>query len=416
MNNDTAMESKQDRNTMPGALEGLRVLDLSRFISGPYCAMMLGDMGAEVVKIEKPGSGELVRKYEPSLGGNSLYSMVFNRNKKSLSIDLREPAGQQLLRDLVKEADVLIENFRPGTMEKMGCGWDDLSAINPGLIMARISGFGQDGPYADRPCFDVISQAMSGLMDLTGEPDGPPTVIGTYVSDYITANYATIGILGALRARERSGEGQVVDVALLDCAVSMLLTAIPERKLLGTRMTRRGNRDRYGPPTASYRTADGHWVYITAGTMFPRFAKAIGRPDLLEDPRYATFAARIEHTAEVEKIAADWIGRRSTQEVLETLEAADLPCAKIADIDDVINNPQLRHREQIIEVDHPGVGNVPMQGVTIRLSKTPLTVRSSLPDIGQHSREILASWLNYDQDEVDALLGKGIIAAREETA
>lgn len=399
---------------MSGALEGLRVLDLSRFISGPYCAMMLGDMGAEVVKIEKPGSGELVRKYEPAIGGNSLYAMVFNRNKKSLSIDLRQEAGQKLLRELVKEADVLIENFRPGTMEKMGCGWDALRAINPRLIMARISGFGQDGPYADRPCFDVISQAMSGLMDLTGDPDGPPTVVGTYVSDYITANYATIGILGALQARERTGEGQVVDVALLDSAVSMLLTAIPERKLMGTRMTRRGNRDRYGPPTASYLTADGDWVYITAGTMFPRFAKAIGRPELLDDPRYATFAARIKHTAEVEKMAADWIGQRTTKEVLETLEAADLPCAKIADIDDVIDNPQLRHRQQIIEVDHPGIGKVPMQGVTIRLSKTPLTVRSALPEIGEHSDEVLASWLNYDQANLAELLDSGVVSVRDQ--
>src|SRR3546814_274972 len=358
MNNKSTIKLEQGRKTMSGALEGLRVLDLSRFISGPYCAMMLGDMGAEVVKIEKPGSGELVRKYEPALGGNSLYSMIFNRNKKSLPIDLRKPEGQQLLRDLVKEADILIENFRPGTMEKMGCSWEELRSINPRLIMARISGFGQDGPYAERPCFDVISQAMSGLMDLTGDPDGPPTVVGTYVCDYITANYATIGILGALQARERTGEGQVVDVALLDSAVSMLLTAIPERTLIGSRMTRRGNRDRYGPPTASYLTSDGDWVYITAGTMFPRFAKAIGRPELLENPRYATFGARIEHAAEVEKIAADWIGQRSTTEVLEILTAADLPCAKIATIDDVISNPQLRHREQIIEVDHPGVGKV----------------------------------------------------------
>lgn len=399
---------------MSGALDGLRVLDLSRFISGPYCGMMLGDMGAEVIKVEKPGNGELSRKYEPSLDGNSLYTMVFNRNKKSLPIDLRKPAGQELLRKLVKEADILIENFRPGTMEKMGCGWDELRAINPRLIMARISGFGQDGPYSERPCFDVIAQAMSGLMDLTGEPDGPPTVVGTYVCDYITANYATIGILGALQARQRTGQGQVVDIALLDSAVSMLLTAIPERELMGSRMTRKGNRDRYGPPTAAYLTADNDWVYITAGTMFPRFANAIGRPELLEDPRYGSFGARIEHAAEVEKIAADWIGQRSTQEVLDTLTAADLPCAKVATVDDVIANPQLRHREQIVDVDHPGVGKVPMQGVTIRLSETPLSIRSALPEIGQHSEDVLTSWLKYSDADIQSLLANEVISLQDE--
>lgn len=398
---------------MSGALEGLRVLDLSRFISGPYCAMMLGDMGAEVIKIEKPGSGELVRSYEPALGHNSLYSMVYNRNKKSLPIELRKPEGQALLRELIKEADVLIENFRPGTMEKMGCDWETLHALNPRLIMARISGFGQDGPFAHRPCFDVIAQASSGLMDLTGDPDGPPSVIGTYICDYVTASYATVGILGALQARHRTGKGQVVDVALLDSAVSLLLTAIPERMLIGNRMTRRGNRDRYGPPTASYLTADNDWVYITAGTMFPRFAQAIGRPDLLEDPRYGSFAARIENAADVEKIAADWIGARSTEEVLSTLQAADLPCAKVATIDDVIANPQLKHREQIVEVDHPGVGKVPMQGVTIRLSDTPLKVERPLPELGQDTHEVLSSWLRYTDMAIQSLIDSGVIDAAD---
>jgi crotonobetainyl-CoA:carnitine CoA-transferase CaiB-like acyl-CoA transferase len=395
------------------ALAGLRVLDLSRFISGPYCAMMLADMGAEVIKIEKPGTGEQVRGYEPGLGGTSLYAMMFNRNKKSLPIDLRMPQGQELLRNLIAQSDVVIENFRPGTMEKMGCGWETLRALNPRLVMARITGFGQTGPYADRPCFDVIAQAMSGLMDMTGEPDGPPSVIGTYVCDYITANYATIGILGALQARERSGEGQMVDVALLDSAVSMLLTAIPERVVLGSRMTRRGNRDRYGPPTASYQSADGDWIYIVAGSMFHRFAVAIGRAELLQDPRYSSFAARIERTSEVESIAAEWISARSTEEVLRILTAADVPCAKVATIDDVIDNPQLRHREQIIDVDYPGVGIVPMQGVTIKLSETPLEVKTPIPALGEHSAEVLASWLGLDGQATDALHRAQVIEVRQ---
>lgn len=394
---------------MADALEGMKVLDMSRFIAGPYCAMILGDMGAEVVKIEKPGEGELCRGYQPEIGGNSVYAMMFNRNKLGLSLDLRKPEGLKILKDLVASADVLIENFRPGTMEKMGCSWEELSAINPRLIMARVSGFGQDGPFAAKPCFDVIAQAMSGLMDLTGDPDGPPSVIGTYICDYVTALYTTIGILGAIKARDSSGRGQVVDVALLDLAVSLLTTAIPERLVMGTRVTRRGNHDRFGPPTASYRTADGGWVYVTAGTLFPRFAMAIGRPELLDDPRYATFKARHERTEELEAIAAEWFGRHLTAEALAILAGADVPCTKIANIDDVVSNPQLRHRGQIVDVPVPGGATVPMQGVTIHLSETPLTIRRGLPDVGAHSESVLQAWLGYSPAEIEELQRSGTI-------
>ena len=396
----------------PGPLHGIRVVDLSRFISGPYCAMMLGDMGAEVLKIEKPGSGEVARSYAPTLGDTSLYSMVYNRNKKSVPIDVRHPEGQALLRELIAQADVVVENFRPGTMEKMGCDWETLSRLNPRLIMARISGFGQTGPYAELPCFDAIAQAMSGLMDLTGEPDGAPTISGTFMCDYVTANYAAIGILAALQGRERTGKGQVVDVSLLDSAVSMLMTAIPSRKLLGTRMTRRGNRDPYGPPTASYQSADGEWIYIYAGTLFARFAAAIGRPELLQDPRFCSFEARQKNGPAVEQIAIDWIGARPAAEVLEVLRAAEVPCAKVATIDDVIADPQLKHREQIVEVEHPGIGPVPMQGVTVRLSDTPLSIRRAIPALGEHSEEILASWLGYSPEKTEALVRGKVIQAQ----
>lgn len=394
---------------MASVLENIRILDLSRFIAGPYCSMLLGDMGADVVKIETPGKGELARNYEPQVDGQSLYTMVFNRNKRGLTINLRSPEGQDLLRELVKEADVLVENFRPGTLEKMGCGWDVLSEINPRLILARISGFGQTGPYAQKPCFDVIAQSMSGLMDVTGDPDGPPTVIGTYVCDYVTAMYATIGILGAIEARHTTGRGQVVDVSLLDSAVSMLTTAIPERLMLDRKMTRRGNRDPYGPPTASYKTGDGDWVYIACGSLFPRFAKAIGREDLLEDERFATFAARGGHTKELEAIAAEWIAERSTTEVLETLEREDVPCTKIASIDDVVENPQLAHRNQIVNVPTKTGRDVPMQGVTIHLSETPLSIRTGLPDVGGDSAEILSDWLGYSEGRVERLKSEGFI-------
>jgi crotonobetainyl-CoA:carnitine CoA-transferase CaiB-like acyl-CoA transferase len=403
------MNHDESKPRKAGPLDGIRVVDLTRFISGPYCAMMLGDMGAEVLKVEKPGSGEIVRSYAPQVGTTSLYSMIYNRNKKSVPIDVRKPAGKELLRKLISKADIVLENFRPGTMEKMGCDWETLHAENPRLIMARISGFGQSGPYAHLPCFDAIGQAMSGLMDLTGDPDGPPTISGTFMCDYATANYATIGILAALQARERTGEGQVVDVSLLDSAVSMLMTAIPSRSLLGTKMTRRGNRDPYGPPTASYKTADGDWIYIYAGTLFARFTAAIGRPELLEDPRFCSFAARQANRAAVEQVASEWIGSRPTLEVMDTLRAAEVPCAKVATIDDVIADPQLKHRNQIVDVEHPGVGKVPMQGVTMHLSETPLSIQRPIPSLGQDSAEVLASWLGYTDDEVNVLADQQVV-------
>ena len=376
-----------------GALAGLKVLDLSRFIAGPYCTMMLADMGADVVKIEKPGDGDITRSYQPQVGGTSLYSMVFNRNKRSLTLDVRTPEGQQQLRALIAQADVLVENFRPGVMEKMGCGWESLHALNPRLIMARVSGFGQDGPYAEKPCFDVIAQAMGGLMEVTGAPDGPPTVAGTYICDYTTAMYTCIGVLGALAARERTGLGQLVDVALFDCATSMLLTAIPEKVLLGRDTTRRGNTDRYGAPNNTYRTADDDWVHIAAGTLYARFFTAIGRAELIDDERYNSIPQRLKNRESLDKIAGDWIRSTATADVLALMERYEVPCAKVATISDVLDNPQLRHRGQITEVQHPGIGAVPMQGVTIRLSGTPLTIRHGQPPVGADTTAVLHDWL-----------------------
>jgi len=271
-----------DESPAVGALDGIRVVDLSRFIAGPYCAMLLGDMGADVIKVEPPGRGENSRTFAPFIEGESLYTMVFNRNKRSLTLDLRSEQGKNVLRSLLQKADVLVENFVPGTLEKMGLDWDTLKALNPRLVVTRISGFGQDGPLARKPCFDVIAQTMSGLMDITGEADGRPTMAGTYVVDYATGLYATIGTLGALQSRTRTGAGQVVDVALLDSAMSMLMTAIPEQMLLGRTMTRRGNRDRYAAPANTFPTKDGAWVHfvVAAEPMFRLLANAMQRHKL----------------------------------------------------------------------------------------------------------------------------------------
>jgi crotonobetainyl-CoA:carnitine CoA-transferase CaiB-like acyl-CoA transferase len=396
----------------PGALAGIKVIDLSRFIAGPYCAMMLGDMGAEVVKIEPPVEGEYARKAIPQVGGNSLYTFIVNRNKKSLAMDLRTPQGLQVLHELVAGADVLVENFRPGTLEAMGLGWDAVHAMNPRLVMARISGFGQDGPLAHKQCFDGVAQAMSGLMEMTGAADGPPTMMGSFVCDYTTGMYAAMGVLAALNARHASGVGQLVDVSLLESATSLLMTAIPERMIFGTSMTRKGSRDRFVAPSNTFATGDGRYVLIVGGddNMFPRLLRAMQRPELLADPRFGSMADRMAHTTEIEAEVSAWMLSLDADAIVARLEAQGLPCAKIATIDEVVASEQLRHRGHIVDLQYDG-HTVPVQGVTIHLSGTPLTIRNAMPTVGQDDAAVLAGWLGYGTDRIEALRTHGALAS-----
>ncbi len=396
---------------MSGPLADLKVLDLSRFVAGPFCAMMLGDMGAQVVKVEKPGSGEDIRAVPPLIDGDSLFVIAYNRNKRSLTLDLRSEQGQEILRELVGQADILVENFRPGVMEAMGCGWATLSAINPRLIMARISGYGQDGPHSQRPCFDAIAQAGSGIMELTGDPDGPPTLAGTTVVDHSTGLHAVVGILAAVQARHQSGRGQLVDIALMDSALSLLMTVIPEQAVFGEAATRMGNRDRYGAPSNSFLAADGTYVHIMAGgdPRFGRFCRAIGREDLLADPAYADNAGRKENIEALEAVVAEWVGARSTDEVVAAMEQASVPCGPVHTIADVLANPQLRHRGQIIEVEHAHGEKVPLQGFVAKFSATPSALYHPVPSPGQHNAAVLGEWLGYDETRVAALAEAGTL-------
>ena len=394
-----------------GALQGIKVLDLCRFISGPFCAMQLGDLGADVVKVERKDVGEDTRAITPKIEGESLYVMMYNRNKRGLALDFRHPGALAILKDLAAQCDVLVENFRPGTLEAMGLGWDVLHALNPRLVVVRISGFGQDGPIAHRPCFDVIAQASSGLMSMTGAADGPPTMAGTFMIDYATGLYGVIGTLAALKAREHTGIGQVVDVSLLDSAVSFLMTAIPEFLLLGREAKRNGTRDRYVAPANNFQSGDGEWVHISAGTdaLFPRFAKVAGLPGLLADPRFADVAARARNVEAVEQEVSKFAAQHSADEIVLLMEQAGVPCAKVARISDVVANPQLRHRNQIVELDVPSVGKIPMHGLTIGLSGTPGSIRRPPPKIGEHTEEVLADWAGYGSDRIAALRGAGAI-------
>ena len=393
------------------SLSGIKVLDLSRFIAGPHCAMLLGDLGADVVKVERTLAGDDTRSLGPYIAGESIYFMMFNRNKRSLTLNFRNPEAQDLLRRLVLEADVLVENFRPGTMEKMGCGWEDLRKINPRLVMARLSGFGQENSLAAEPCFDGIAQAITGFMDLTGDPKGGPMMAGTFLVDYATALHATIGILAALNHRNNSGEGQVVDVSLIGGATSMLMTAIPEYLVNGRRMTRAGNRDRYAAPANTFKAKDGVWLHMVAGNNahFPRFARMIGKPELLDDPRFSTLEQRMENVDAIEAIAAEWIGARNADEVLAALRVAELPSARIRTIEEVANDPYMREAGHIVDVVHPRAGVVPMQGPPVGLGTTPTAVRRPPPVLGEHVSEVLHDWLSLDDAEIDRLKAATII-------
>ncbi len=400
-----------DSQTLPaaGALDGIRVLDLSRFIAGPYCAMLLGDMGADVIKVEPPGRGENSRAFGPFVEGESLYTMVFNRNKRSLTLDLRSEKGKEVLRELLRKADVLVENFVPGTLEKMGLDWETLKALNPRLIVTRISGFGQSGPLSRKPCFDVIAQSMSGLMDITGEADGRPTMAGTYVVDYSTGLYATIGTLGALQTRHRTGAGQIVDVALLDSALSMLMTAIPEQILLGRQMTRRGNRDRYAAPCNTFPTADGAWVHMAVAgePMFQALLDSMGRSDLAADARFQGNSARMQNVEELEKVIAGWTATLTATELLAALQAIGVPSAKVASVSEIVDHPHLAHRGQILNMEHPKAGTIPMQGFSVGFTDSPMQLRHPPPMLGEHTAAILEEWLGMTRDQIEQLRASG---------
>ena len=395
----------------PLALDGIRVVDLSRFIAGPYCAMLLGDMGADVVKVEPPGRGENSRAFGPFVEGESLYTMVFNRNKRSLTLDLRSQQGKEVLRELLRTADVLVENYVPGTLEKMGFAWDVLKELNPRLIVTRISGFGQSGPLSGKPCFDVIAQTMSGLMDITGDPAGHPTMSGTYVVDYSTGLYAVIGTLGALQARSRTGDGQIVDVALLDSALSMLMTAIPEQMLLGRTMTRRGNRDRYGAPANTFPTRDGAWVHLAGAgePMFRALLHIMGHDELAGDPRFEDNTARMQNVEELEELITAWTATLTVAELLGELQAIGVPSAKVASVSEVVDNAHLAHRGQILNMEHPKAGTVPMQGFSVQFGESPMRLRYPPPLLGEHTDAILAQWLAMTPERIVELRKCGAV-------
>ncbi|KAA9153965.1 CoA transferase [Amycolatopsis acidicola] len=392
-----------------GPLHGVKVLDLSRFIAGPSCAQTLADFGAEVVKIERP-DGEDARHHEPFYEGESVYTMLYNRNKYGATLDTRHPKALPILESLVRWADVVVENYRPGTMAKMGLGYERLKELKPDIILVSISGFGQTGPLSKRALFDAIAQASSGLMSITGDEDGSPTLTGTYIADYVTGYQAAIGTFAALMHKMRTGEGQQVDVASLDSMFSTLGTRLISWLMLGQDMPRSGSRDLLTAPVNVYECADGD-TYIQAGTnsLFPKLCRAIGREDLLASGEYDTVPARMANAALLEKAVADWARPLTCEQVGQVLDDAGIPFAKVATVPDVAASPQIAARGMVVETEHPKLGAIRMPGNPVKMDKSPPTVRKSPPLVGEDNEHVYGTILGMTPEQVLQLREDGAI-------
>jgi crotonobetainyl-CoA:carnitine CoA-transferase CaiB-like acyl-CoA transferase len=403
---------------MSGPLAGIRVLDLGTRIGAPFAATLLGDLGAQVIKVEQPGEGDFMRSIGPFVDGYSLWWAVEGRNKKSVTLDLRKPAGQDVLKRLVVHADVLVENFRPGTLEGWGLGWDVLSALNPGLVLGRVSVYGQDGPYAGRPGLDRNGIAMGGLMYVTGHPDRPPVRPGVIVSDYLTAVFNAFAIVSALYERDRTarerGEaprGQWIDLALYESILRIMEHTIAAYDRLGIVREREGNRLRNSAPLDNWQTSDGKFMFIVAAGdgLFPRLARAMGREDLLTHPHFSTLALRAQHGDEINGIVGEWVGRQTAAELTAVLEKNDVPFGFAYSVADIVADPQVRHRGDIETVDDPVIGPVRMQGVYPRFSRTPGAIRHGAPVLGADNDEVYRGLLGLGADQLARLRADGVI-------
>ena len=397
---------------MPAALAGLTVLDLATFVAAPFCCTLLGEFGADVIKVEQPGRGDDLRRLgTPAREGLSYWWLVESRNKKSITCNLRDPDGQALIKRLAARADVLAENFRPGTMERWDLGWDDLRAVNAGLVMVRISAFGQTGPYRERPGFGRIAAAMGGISYLSGYPDRPPVTPGTpTIPDYLAGALAAFGTLAALEARRRTGEGQVVDVGLYEPMLRMLDELIPVYGASGYVRERIGSGTEYVVPHNHYRARDGRWLAIacTNDRMFDRLASAMGRPALARE--FSTMAVRLARRVELDGIVQEWVGAADGKDVLARLDAAEVPCGPVASVRDLFEDPQVRARENIVEMANPLGGLLAMVGVVPRLAATPGRIDTAGPvEVGAHNQEIYCGRLGLSLDEVQALGRRGVI-------
>jgi crotonobetainyl-CoA:carnitine CoA-transferase CaiB-like acyl-CoA transferase len=394
--------------TSPAPLDGIRVVDLSRLVAGNMVSLQLADHGAEVIKIEDPKLGDPLRAWR--VKGLSLHWKVYARNKKSLAINLRPQAGRDALLDLLAASQVLIENYRPGTLEQMGLGPDVLHARNPNLIIVRITGFGQDGPYRDRPGFGTLVEAMSGFAAKNGYSDRPPVLPPLALADMVSGLYGAYAVMIALRVAERGGHGQVIDLPLLEPMISVLGPDAASYRVTGEKPVRTGSRSLTTSPRNVYGTSDGRFIAISASiqAMAERLFRAIGRPEVIDDPRFRTNTDRVRNIDACDAIVADWIGERTLAENMAVFEAAEVTATPIYEIDQLLDDPHVQARGVFVEAPDDEAGSVLMHNVIPRLSETPGRLRSAAPSLGQHTRSVLES-IGYDAARLAALAADGVI-------
>lgn len=378
-------------------LKDIIVLDLTRVLAGPYCTMMLADHGANVYKIEPPNVGDDSRAFGPFVGQESAYFMSLNRNKRSMSLDFKNRKHVELFKEMVKKADVVVENYRPGTMEKFGLGYEVLQEINPRIVYAACSGFGHSGPYMLKPAYDIIVQAMGGIMSITGEENGSPVRVGASVGDVIAGIFTAYGIVTALFDREKTGQGQKVDVSMLDCQVAILENAIARYLTSGSVPGPIGNRHPSITPFASFNAKDGQ-IIIGAGNerLWANLCKVLDKPELLNDPRFNTNSNRTANFQELHALINAVTSQKNIEEWLLVLEAEGIPCAPINSVDKILDDPQIKQRQMIVEVEHPVAGKLKMPGVPVKLSRAQCDEFSPAPLLGQHTQELLQEMFGWD--------------------
>ena len=398
---------------MKKALEGVKVLDLTQFEAGTTCTLLLAFLGADVIKVENPVTGDLGRlsfSEKRAEGIDSFYFILLNLNKKSTTLDLKSKKGKEIFKELVKKSDIVVNNFTVGTMENLGLGYKELKEVNPKIIYSSITGFGTYGPYIDYPCFDIVAQATGGLMGVTGYPENPPTKVGTGLGDSIGAINLAVGILGALYQREKTGEGQEVEVAMQDGIFNTLRPVYNFYYVGGSKpIERTGNKTKMIAPWNSYKTKDGYVVVgILTNPLWENLLKAIGREDAIPDPRFADPMIRGTNCDAVDSMIEEWTSKRAKMEAMSYLAERGVPCGAVLDMTELLNNPHLRERGMVTEIEHPTRGKFAVVGSPIKLSKSEIKIQPA-PLLGQHTREILGSMLNLSEDDLDKLKEEKVI-------
>ena len=397
-------------NEQANILSGVRILDLSRVMSGPFCTAMLADLGAEVIKIEMPNIGEEGRHFGPYMEGESTYFMLLNRGKKSVTVNLKSPEGVELIKGLAADSDVLVENFRPGVMQRLGLDYESIKAINRKIVYASISGFGQEGPLANLPAFDLVIQAMSGLMSITGQKDGAPTAVGESLADVCTGMFASWGILGALFNRERTGEGHHLDIAMLDSVYSMLLTGLSRKLYFDETPPRVGNRHPVTYPVDLYPTRTGDIVLVAFSQgIYKNLVAAMGQPFLASDPRFVDNDARNQNERALREIISAWTNSMAREDVLEILQTASVPCAPVWDLDQVSKSEHAKVRQMNLVGQHKNFGEVPLAPQPVHFKGMPRSDALKVPTLGEHTEEVLGKNLGLSPEQLKALAEKQVI-------